>query len=257
MYSNLITLKDDTWITRQKFAGRCVANILGKCGSAISSKSVSSLKDLESLADLLFKFSGCTPTFKGYRGFPSTMCVSVNKQLVHGICTDYILQDGDIVSVDVGATYEGAIADAARTWIYGSPKSEIHVELVEAGKKALTAGRKAIAVGKHIGAIGSAIHNFVKSTRFHVITEYGGHGLDYNKPHADPFVINKASSDEGIIMRNGLSIAVEPMLVIGDTATKITDDGWTVVCSDVSCHFEDSFTIYNNEVHWITEVLYE
>ena len=255
MLNNIIPLKDSLWLARQKRAGRCVAQILKECGNLILKGDTISLRELENVSRKIFDVWDCTPTFYNYRGFPSLMCTSVNKQLVHGIATDYILNDGDIVSVDVGATFEGAIADAARTWIFGTPKCKDHVELVKVGEEALLAAKKSIAVGKNLGVIGNTIYSTVKKTRFNVIENYGGHGMDYNKPHSDPFVLNKSRSDDGIMMMNGLSIAVEPMIVIGDPQTKVLDDGWTVVCNDVSCHFEDSFTLFDNEVHHITEII--
>lgn len=253
--NSLIILKDELWLKRQKHAGRCVATILKECGKLIKSNQQNlSLKDLEQLTYLYTRNMDCTPTFLGYKGFPGAACISVNKQLVHGIPTDYILQDGDIVSVDLGATFEGAIADAARTWIYGNPKSSEHVRLLKVGKDALDNGVKAIKVGGRLGEIGYAIHNTVKNSEFGSVTNYGGHSIDYNTPHAEPFVSNKDIPTNGIRIQNGLSIAIEPMVVIGSVETSILNDGWTVITTGLSCHFENSVTVFNNEVHIITEI---
>lgn len=253
--NSLIILKDELWLKRQKIAGKCVATILKECGKLIKTNTPNlSLKDLEQLTYLYTRNMDCTPTFLNYKGFPGAACISVNKQLVHGIPTDYILQDGDIVSVDLGATFEGAIADAARTWIYGTPKSSEYVRLLKVGREALDNGVKAVKIGGRLGEIGYAIHNTVKNSGFNNVINYGGHGLSYNIPHAEPFVSNKDSQNNGIRIENGLSIAIEPMLTIGSTETKVLDDGWTVVTPGLGCHFENSITVFNDEVHIITEI---
>lgn len=261
--SQLVILKDEDWLYKQKKAGRCVSHILKECGKLILNKTPNlNLKDLENLASKYMEIHDCTPTFWNYivpnkPPFPGKICISINNQLVHGIPIDYILQDGDVVSVDLGATYQGAIADAARTWIYGTPKSIEHVRLLKAGWEALGAAKKAIEVGKHIGVIGYAIHQYVKNTGFGLITNYGGHGIDYNKAHSNPFISNKSQPNDGIRIQPGLSIAIEPMLVIGEARTKELDDGWTVVTPGIGCHFEDSVTVMEDGIHTITEVLYE
>lgn len=256
--NSLIILKDELWLKRQKHAGRCVANILKECGNLIKTTAPNlSLKDLEQLTYLYTRNMDCIPTFLNYKGFPGAACISVNKQLVHGIPTDYILQDGDIISVDLGATFEGAIADAARTWIYGNPKSPEHVRLLKVGREALDNGVKAVKVGSRLGEIGYAIHNTVKNTNYSSIINYGGHGINYSQPHADPFVSNKDIPTNGIRIRNGLSIAIEPMLVIGSSKTDILDDGWTVITSGLSCHFENSICVMNDVVHILTEIIGE
>lgn len=251
----IISLKDKHWLERQQVAGKCVAGILKTINQMIVEKLPSlSLKDLEAEAIKQFEAAKCEATFKGYKGFPGAICLSVNKQLVHGIPTDYILQDGDVVKFDLGATYQGAIADAAATAIYGTPKSSQHVELVKTCKNSLDHAIKAIQIGKQLGCIGYAIHKYVtSSSRFGLITSYGGHGIDENTPHAAPFVANKSKQNEGPRIQEGLSIAIEPMLVVGDNRTKIGSDGWTVYTSDVGAHFEHSVFVGADKVHVLTE----
>jgi len=253
---HLIVLKDYLWLKRQKHAGRCVSNILKEFDKMIKDKTPNlSLLDIEQMALLYMKFYDCTPTFKNYNGFPGSVCLSVNKQLVHGIPNDYILCDGDIVSLDLGATYEGAIADSARTAIYGEPKNPEHVRLINACKEALNLAIKSVAIGKKLGVIGNAIYKHARGTGFNVVTNYGGHGIDYDKPHAEPFVANKAPPNEGITIQHGLSIAIEPMFVIGSAETKTNEtDKWTVTTQGIGAHFEHSITIMENGVHLITEI---
>lgn len=256
--NSLIVLKDDLWLKRQKHAGRCVANILKNSGDLINSNTPNlSLKDLEQLTYLYTKTLDCTPTFLNYKGFPGAACISVNKQLVHGIPTDYILQDGDVVSVDVGATFEGAIADAARTWIYGTPKSSEHVRLLKTCREALNNAIKAVKVGERLGIIGYTIHNTVKNSGFSSVINYGGHHLSYEIPHAEVFIANKSDKNSGNRMQNGEAMAIEPMFVIGPSTTKTLSDGWTVETEGIGCHFENSITLFNNEVHIITEITNE
>jgi len=254
--NELITLKDQQWLHDQKIAGQCVAKILSACAKAIKDKTPNlSLKDLESFAFLYCKEFDCIPTFKGYRGFPNAICTSVNKQLVHGLVTDYVLQEGDLITVDVGATYNGAIADAARTWIYGEPKDKRHVLMLDVARKALQVGTEAVQKGKQIGAISFAIHKCAQMYHYGLITDYGGHGLDINKPHASPFVPNKDEAWNGARIVPGIAIAIEPMFTMWlDPKTKILDDKWTVVTDSLSCHFENSVTLMEDGLHIITEI---
>lgn len=253
--SEFIKLKDDAWLSRQKHAGKCVSNILKECGDLITSGSPNlSFKDLEEIALEQMKLQSCTATFLNYEGFPSAICVAANKQLVHGPVTDYVLQAGDVISVDVGATFEGAIGDAARTWIYGEPKNKKHIGLLKAGREALAAGQAAAKIGNRLGAIGNAIYRVGTKSGFGVIQDYGGHGIDYNTPHSDPFVANKQSNRSGVRIAAGMSIAIEPMLVLGEAKTIEDNDGWTVRTPSVGCHFENSVTIMEDVVHIITEI---
>lgn len=252
--SEIIVLKDAVWLKRQKHAGQAVSKTLKTFAEITKEKSKLSLKDIENISIEVLKSMDCTPTFLNYEGFPGAVCLSVNKNLVHGVPTDYILKDGDVVTIDVGGTYEGAIADAAFTVIYGDPKSQ-HVEMLKTCQESLNAGINAIKPGKRLGIIGSAIYRHARDKGYGIVTEYGGHGIDYNKPHAPPFVSNKSHGNEGVIIQPGLSIAIEPMLIMGGSnKTKILKDKWTVQGSDIGCHFEHSVTLdKNGDLHIITE----
>ena len=261
--SELIVLHSKSFLRDQKHAGRCVANVLKECGDLILSKKENiSLKDFERMAELYCRTMDCTASFKNYKRFPSSICASVNNQLVHGFATDYILKDGDLITVDFGATYNGAIADAARTWIYGTPKSSEHVRLLNTCRKALTVAQSVLKVGVRIGSIGFAIDKVARDAGFGLIINFGGHGIGFNEKgegvlHAPPFIYNKSSPTEGVRIQNGLSIAIEPMMSIGSPSTKTLSDGWTVITDDVNCHYEDTFTVMDGEVHVITEVVNE
>lgn len=253
---SFIKLKDEHWLARQKIAGKCVAACLSASKKLIESETKNlSLKDIEAACSSIISSMDCTSTFLGYKGFSGVICTSVNKQLVHGIPTDYLLQQGDVVKVDLGATYKGAIADAAITVIYGKPKSQQHVDLINTCNESLNNAIKSIQVGKRLGSIGNAINYIVKKTRYSLVTHYGGHGIDENKPHAEPFVANKSIADSGIRIQPGMTLAIEPMLLIGgDTKTWVGSDGWTVNALDVSSHFEHSIYIAEDKVHILTQM---
>lgn len=251
---DLIKLKDEDWLARQRVAGKCVSKILTTLRSMIIEKVPNlSLRDMEQEAISQLITAGCTPTFQNYKGFPGAMCLSVNKQLVHGIPSDYRLQESDVVKFDIGATYQGAITDAAVTAIYGEPKSLQHVELLEICQNALYEAIKSIRIGKQLGCIGYAIHRYVTSkTNFGLVTNYGGHGIDENIPHASPFVANKAKQNEGPRIQPGLTIAIEPMLTIGSPQTSLSKDGWTVYTENINCHVEHTIFVHNDSVEIIS-----
>lgn len=229
----------------QKIAGSCVKACLSR--SEELAKPGVSLREIESECLHIINLYACKPTFLGYKGFPGAICASVNKQLVHGIPSDYILQSGDLLKIDLGATYNGAIADAARTFIVDKAISIEHVELVNKCRQALDVAKASIQVGKRIGSIGYAIDRFIKkSCRFSLITDYSGHGISLNEPHAQPAVLNRSKSDEGVRIQPGLTIAIEPMLSLNSNYTKVASDGWTVLSDGISSHFEDTIYIKND-----------
>lgn len=249
---SLVKLKDQDWLDNQRVAGKIAAKTLLLLEGLVKEKTSHSLLELNQIAETYITDAGGIPTFKGYKGFPAGVCISVNKQLVHGIPTDYHLQDGDVISFDLGVTIDGAIADTALTCIYGNPKMDIHARVVQATQDALMAGIASIKVGNRLGCIGAAISESCRHNKFGLITNYGGHGLDWNTPHAAPFVANKGDVNEGIRIQPGLAIAIEPMLVIGPPHTRVLNDGWTVVTDDVGAHFEHSVFVHEDHVEIIT-----
>lgn len=251
--SSFIKLKDEDWLLKQRVAGRAVAATLTALESLVMSKTSKSLIELNEIGEEIIATHGCTPTFKGYKGFPAGVCISVNKHLVHGIPNDSVLQEGDVVKFDLGATFEGAIADSALTCIFGEARNPLHKKLVEATKKSLELGIAAIAVGKPLGVIGNAIYKYGREQGFSVVTDYGGHGIDLDRPHAPPFVANRSDPNEGVIIQPGLTIAIEPMLIAGSTSkSKTLEDGWTVVTYDIGAHFEHSVFVHEDRVEIIT-----
>ena len=250
--NGLFKLKNNDWLEKQRVAGKFTAGALMLLEQAVKDGTTKSMIELSSLAEEYMLDNGCTPTFKGYKDFPAAVCISINEQLVHGIPTDYHLQDGDVVSFDLGATYKGAIADSALTCIYGNPKSPQHVKIINACYESLIKGIRAISVGKKLGVIGHAIAKSVKGNGFNVINTYGGHGLDWDRPHSPPFVENKSEIDKGFRMQPGLAIAIEPMLVPYDVSTRIGEDGWTVFTKEIGSHHEHSVFIHEDRVEIIS-----
>lgn len=257
--TSIVNLHDDVFLNNQRIAGKIAAKTILLLEKEVKNKSNKSLIDLNNMAETYIESMGGFPTFKNYKGFPAGVCISVNKKMVHGIPDDYCLQEGDVISFDLGVTINGAIADTAATFIFGEPKSQQHVKMIEANEEALMRGIKSIEVGKKTGCIGYAINKCVKGYGFNIINNYGGHGISITSdgigiPHAAPFIANKNNIDEGIIIQNGLSIAIEPMLTNGSTRTWVDKDGWTVWCdAEMSVHHEHTVHIHENNVEIITD----
>lgn len=251
--NTLVKLKNKDWLDNQRVAGKIAAQTLFMLQKIVANKEDLSFLEMNNLAEDFITKAGGTPTFKGYKGFPAGVCISVNKELVHGIPKDIKPQDGDVISFDLGVTVNGAIADTAVTCLYGFSKTDKHIQVIRATEEALMKGIEAVSVGKKLGCIGNAIYKFAKGKGFGVITQYGGHGLDWDIPHAAPFVANKADLEEGIRIQPGLAIAIEPMLTLNSTSTHTLNDGWTVVSDDIGAHFEHSIYVHEDHVEIITD----
>ena len=248
-----VSLKDQNWLDKQRVAGRITAGALLLLESEVKRGTNKTLLELDKLAETYIRDNGCTPTFLLYKGFPNSVCISTNRQLVHGIPTDYQLHDGDVVSFDLGATYEGAIGDSAITLIYGQPKSEQHVRLISATEEALMKGIEAIQIGKQLGCIGEAIYKCARKYGLSVVDQYGGHGISWDTPHAPPFVSNKSNINDGIRVQPGMVLAIEPLFVLGSSNRTVTaPDGWTIVCDEVCSHHEHTIFVHEDRVEIIT-----
>lgn len=256
--SQLILLHSNQFLVNQRIAGKCVGECLRTLKRIIEHGAPDlTPKVLEGIASGIIADFKCIPTFHLYKGFSGKICVSVNKELVHGIPDNRKLISGDVVKVDLGATFHGAIADAALTAVVGGCQNQKNQELIEICQLSLTNAIAAVKVGKPLGCIGSSINHVVKKTRFGLITQYGGHGISITEdgvgiPHASPFVCNKSQANEGIIIQAGMSLAIEPMLVIGGTETKVLSDGWTVMGNGISAHFEHTIFVHQDKVEVMT-----
>jgi methionyl aminopeptidase len=200
-------------------------------------------RDLDRIAFKEITRNGATPTFKGYRGFPATICASVNEEIVHGIPGRRTLKEGDLIKVDVGATIEGFIGDAAVTIPVGEVPEDL-VALMDDTRLGLEAGIRAAVPGARVGDIGAAVQAYGESRGYGVVREFVGHGVG-RFLHEDPQVPNYGVAGRGALLRAGMCIAIEPMFNMGDWRTRILDDQWTVVTADgrLSSHFEHSIAI--------------
>lgn len=200
-------------------------------------------RDLDRIAFKEITRNGASPTFKGYRGFPATICASVNQEIVHGIPGKRVLREGDLIKVDVGATIEGFIGDAAVTIAVGEVPEDLQ-QLMEDTRLSLEAGIRAAVPGARVGDIGAAVQEYGESRGYGVVREFVGHGVG-RFLHEDPQVPNYGVAGRGALLRAGMCIAIEPMLNMGDWRTRILHDQWTVVTADgkLSSHFEHSIAI--------------
>ena len=209
-------------------------------------------KELDSLAEKFIRSKGATPSFKGYEGFPSTLCISINDEVVHGFPGERALQDGDIISIDIGACYKGYHGDSAWTYTVGEVSDDAKY-LLEHTEKALYEGIKQAKVGNRIGDIGYAIEKYAKEHNLGVVKELVGHGVG-TSVHEAPDVPNYGTKGTGPKIRDGMVIAIEPMLTLGSPDIYVEDNDWTVVTVDssLSAHFEHTIAITNEGVIILT-----
>lgn len=240
-YSGGITVKSPRELDSMRKAGEIVGKTLDLLKASVEPGMTT--RDLDRIAFKEITRNGATPTFKGYRGFPATICASVNEEIVHGIPGRRILKEGDLIKVDVGATIEGFIGDAAVTIAVGEVPEEL-LQLMEDTRLSLEAGIRAAVPGGRVGDIGAAVQEYGEARGYGVVREFVGHGVG-RFLHEDPQVPNYGVAGRGALLKPGMCIAIEPMLNMGDWRTRILDDQWTVVTADgkLSSHFEHSIAI--------------
>ena len=242
-YNGGITIKSSKELQYMELAGSIVGSAL-----TLLKKSVEpgiTTKELDTIAYKEITKLGAKPTFKGYRGFPATICASVNEEIVHGIPGKRVLKDGDIIKMDVGATINGFIGDAAISVAVGKVSLDAK-QLMDATEESLKKGIDAAQPGNRIGDIGTAVQTYGESLGYGVVREFVGHGVGRHL-HEEPQVPNyrDPSKGPGPILKPGMCIAIEPMFNIGGWETHILDDDWTVVTKDgtLSSHFEHTIAI--------------
>lgn len=238
----MIIKKSPAEIEAMKEAGRISAKVLREVGSHVR-PGVSTL-ELDRLAETLIRLEGGIPAFKGYGGFPGSICASVNEQIVHGIpSADVILKEGDIISIDTGATVDGWVGDNAWTFPVGKVAPEVK-KLLDTTEKCMWAGLDAARPGNHLGDIGFAVQSIAEAEGYGVVREYVGHGIGRNM-HEDPNVPNYGRRHHGILLEPGMVLAIEPMINMGTHKTRQMPDGWLVCTRDgkPSAHFEKTVAI--------------
>jgi methionyl aminopeptidase len=198
------------------------------------------------LAEKLIRKAGAIPTFIGYHGYPSSICVSINEEVVHGMPSDRVIKEGDIVSVDIGATFDGYVGDTAYTFLV-EPVSVEARKLVQATKESLDAAIEMMKPGKRLGDIGAAVQKFVEAKGYGVVRDFVGHGIG-RQMHESPAVPNYGDAGSGMRLETGLVLAIEPMVTQGSHDVKVLKDGWTVVTKDgsLAAHFEHTVAVTDN-----------
>ncbi len=245
-----IVLKSRDEIATMRDAGRINSEVLQMLMERLRPGLVE--KELDEIVRKEFKKRNVSPAFLDYQGYPATVCVSVNDEIVHGIPGDREIMDGDVVSIDLGCIHNGFVADSAVTVAVGRASAEAK-RLVEVTREALNRGIGAARAGARLGQIGAAIQSYVEGERFFVVREYVGHGVG-RRMHEDPRVPNYGNPDSGPILKEGMVIAIEPMVNVGGWRTKRDPDNWTVRTLDgsLSAHFEHTLAIRDGEAEVLT-----
>jgi len=248
----VITIKSDEEVKIMREAGRVVGETLQILREATKPGIV--VKELDKLVRKEYARRGVIPTFLGYAEppYPATVCISVNDELVHGIPGSRVIKEGDIVSIDLGATYKGFVGDSALTFGVGEISDEAQ-RLIDVTEESLWRGIRAARAGVRLGVVSNTIGEYIESQGFGVVREFVGHGVG-REMHEEPQVPNYGPADRGPILRKGMVLALEPMVTVGDWRTKKHADGWTISTLDGSlcAHFEHTIAITDDEAEVLT-----
>jgi methionyl aminopeptidase len=245
-----IIIKSEREVALMRQAGRMVAKVLKILCQQV--RGGMKTRELDVIAATEIERLGGKPSFKGYRGFPANLCVSVNDEVVHGIPGERILRDGDIVSLDLGVVFMGFQGDGAVTIGVGeiSPQAQA---LIKTTEEVLNAGITAARAGARLGDVSATIQGYAESRGYSVVREYSGHGIG-REMHEEPQIPNFGVKGTGPVLEKGMTIALEPMVNIGDWRTRVGDDRWTVLTADgsLSAHFEHTIAITDDEAEVLT-----
>jgi len=247
-----IGIKNERELEAMRKAGRMVARVLEVLKANTRAGIITS--ELDAIAEKEVRAMGGKPSFKGYRGFPASLCVSINDEIVHGIPGKRVINDGDVVSLDFGAIADGFQGDAATTVVVG--KAGLQTSgLLDATLESLNAGIAAARAGGRLGDISSAIQCCAEARGFAVVREYTGHGIGHTM-HEEPLVPNFGEPGTGPELKKGMTLAIEPMLTAGDWRTKVGNDKWVVSTRDgsLAAHFEHTVAITDGEPEIMTKI---
>ena len=247
----MINAKSNREIELMRQAGKAVSLVFKTLKDAM--KPGMSTQEIDVLAEKIIRDNGCIPTSKGYEGFPGAICISINDTLIHGIPSDkIILKEGDIVSLDVVATYQGYSADACRTYPIGEI-SDNAKNIIDVTEKAFFEGIKFVKPGNHLGDVSNAIQSYVEKHGYNVVREFTGHGIG-KEMHEDPYIPNYGKAGKGPILEKGYALAIEPMVLEGRKDIRILPDGWTVKSRDgkLTCHYENTVIVTDSSCEIIT-----
>ena len=248
----MLTIKSARELDLMKDAGKIVANSLSLVEQNV--RPGISTGELNDIVEKYMEEVGARPSFKGYNGFPAAICTSINDELVHGIPSySRKLEEGDIISIDIGAELKGYHGDAAKTFAVGKISEEAE-KLMRVTEEALNQGIAAAESGARLTDISFAIQSHVEKNGLSVVRDYTGHGIGQHL-HEDPQILNYGSPGRGIKLKPGMALAIEPMVVVGGYQVKQLEDGWTVVSVDGSlcAHFEHSIGIYEHRTEILTK----
>jgi methionyl aminopeptidase len=252
----MVTRKSRREIDKMRQAGRIVAEVLALVEGEL--KPGVTTGHLDRLAERHIRAAGAVPSFKGYghksNPFPASLCISIDNEVVHGIPGDRVVRDGQIVSVDAGAIFEGWHGDGARTFLVGMPSPDVQ-SLVEATRLAMMAGIAAAVPGGHLGDISAAIVDVAAPHGYGIVRQFVGHGIG-TEMHQEPQVPNYRTGARGMKLAPGICLAIEPMLTLGSHEVEVKPDGWTVVTSDgsLAAHFEHTIAVTENGPEILTSV---
>lgn len=248
-----VTIKSAQEIELMREAGRLLAQVHEKLSQSI--RPGISTKEIDTVCENLIRECGCTPNFLHYEGYPASVCVSVNEEVVHGIPSeDRILQEGDIVSLDTGLIYKGYHSDAARTYGVGRISAEAQ-KLIDVTRESFFRGIEFARTGKHLHDISNAIAGYVIPHGYGIVHDLVGHGIGTSL-HEPPYIPNYPQRRRGIRLKAGMTLAIEPMINLGTGEVEWLDDGWTVVTEDrlLSAHYENTVLITDGEPEILTLV---
>ena len=247
----MVIVKSPREIALMKEAGKVVGLVFKKLEEAIH-PGMTTL-DIDSIVESTMLENDCIPSEKGYYGYPASACVSVNDTLIHGIpSSKIIIREGDIVSVDIVATYKGYSADACRTYKVGTLTERAH-RIVDITKQAFFEALKVVRPGAHVGDISEAIQKFVESHGYNVVREYTGHGIGAHM-HEDPSIPNYGKAGTGPLLTPGIALCIEPMVLEGRKDVRTLGDGWTVKSKDgkLTAHYENTVIVTEDGYEIIT-----
>ena len=246
-----VTIKSAREIELMREAGRLLALVHEELAKII--RPGISTKDIDRACEEMIRSYGCTPNFLNYQGYPGSVCVSVNEEVVHGIPTDrHIIQEGDIVSLDTGLIYQGYHSDAARTHAVGEVSSEAQ-KLMDVTKQSFFEGIKMAKAGNHLFDISNAIDAYIRPYGYGIVRDLVGHGIGTHL-HEEPEIPNFAQRRRGLRLQPGMTLAIEPMVNLGTADVRWMKDGWTVISADhsLSAHYENTILITDGEAEILT-----
>ena len=240
----MIPLKSKEALEELRVSGKILAGVMKKIQESV--KPGITTAEIDRIAEGLILNENALPAFKGYRGFPASVCTSVNEEIVHGIPTDRELKEGDIISLDLGVNFKGYFSDAAVTLPVGRVSREAS-KLIEVTKKSLSIGISQALVNNNLSDISYSIQEYVEKNGFSVVRQFVGHGIGVSL-HEEPEIPNFGSPHEGPVLKSGMVLAIEPMGNMGRWESEIQDNGWTAVTKDrlPSAHFEHTVAITEN-----------